>query len=254
MPNSSVAAQIHRCLTNNAMFPTSLSQTLSLDEAYGVQFELLALRLSDGQTQAGWKVGLTAKAMQEQQGVHEPCLGHLVGKGRLTSPARMVFDELMAPGFENELCMRMTAPLSGTDVSVEAAMAAVGEIAPAIEVIEKRGVFRDDFPLAVAGNAQQCAFVTGAFKRFQPDTDLAAIRAEIFVNDKSCETATGDAVLGNPMHSIVWLAQKLSQYGRGLEPGDLIMSGSFTRQYQVAKGDRVRTEFTDLGPVEVEFA
>lgn len=254
MPNSSVAAQIHQCLSDNTMFPDTLSQTLSLDEAYGVQFDLLALRLSDGQTHAGWKVGLTAKAMQQQQGVHEPCLGHLVGGGRLTSPARMVFDDLMAPGFENELCMRMKAPLSGPDVSLEAAKASVGEIAPAIEVIEKRGVFRDDFPLAVAGNAQQCAFVIGAFKGFRPDRDLAAIRAEIFVNDRSCETATGDAVLGNPMQSIVWLAQKLNEYGRGLQPGDLIMSGSFTRQYQVARGDRIRTEFSDLGPVEVEFA
>lgn len=254
MPTSSVAAQIHKCLSNNTMFPDSLSRTLSIDDAYGVQFDLLDLRLSDGQTHAGWKVGLTAKAMQEQQGVHEPCLGHLVGKGHLSSPARMVFDDLMAPGFENELCMRMKAPLSGPSVSVDAASAAVGEIAPAIEVIEKRGVFKDDFPLAVAGNAQQCAFVTGAFTRFHPDMDLAAIRAEIFVNDQSCETATGNAVLGNPMQSIVWLAQKLNQYDRGLEPGDLIMSGSFTRQYQVAKGDRVRTEFTALGPVEIEFA
>jgi len=35
--------------------------------------------------------------------------------------------------------------------------------------------------------------------------------------------------------------------------GDLIMSGSFTTQYSVAKRDRVRAVFGDLGVVEIEF-
>lgn len=250
----SAAQQIHQCLVNDTLFPDTLSQTLSVDEAYDVQFKLLDLRLSAGDTHAGWKVGLTAKAMQEQQGVHEPCLGHLVGKGQLSSPARLIFDELMAPGFENELCMRMKAPLSGGDVGLDAAKAAVGGVAPAIEIIEKRGVFKDDFPLAVAGNAQQCAFVTGEFRAYDADMDLSAIQAEIVVNGRSRETATGRAVLGDPMQSIVWLAHKLSQYGRGLLAGDLVMSGSFTKQYDVARGDKVRAEFTQLGAVEVHFA
>ncbi|MCR9139598.1 MAG: fumarylacetoacetate hydrolase family protein [Alphaproteobacteria bacterium] len=254
MAHISAAHQIHQCLVNDSAFPDTLSQTLSVQEAYDVQFELLDLRLSAGDIHAGWKVGLTAKAMQEQQGVHEPCLGHLVAKGQLSSPARLIFDELMAPGFENELCMRMKAPLSGANVGLDAAKAAIGDIAPAMEIVEKRGVFKDDFPLAVAGNVQQRAFVTGEFQAYHPDMDLSAIRAEIFVNGQSREIATGQAVLGDPMQSIVWLTHKLSQYGRGLQPGDLIMSGSFTRQYDAAKGDRIRAEFTQLGAVEAHFA
>lgn len=256
MPSTtaSVAAQIHNCLLNNTMFPDALSQTMTVDQAYDVQFELLELRASGGEAHAGWKVGLTSRAMQEQQGVHEPCLGHLLKEGQMQSPAILTFDDLMAVGFENEICMRMKSPLSGVDASLEEAMAAIGDIAPAIEVIEKRGVFKDDFPLAVAGNAQQCAFVTGPFKMFHPDMDLSKVGVEVFVNGESQEAATGAAVLGNPVRSIVWLARKLARYGRGLNPGDLIMSGSFTKQYAVAKGDRVRAAFTDLGAVDVLFA
>lgn len=255
MPNSSAlaAARIYNCLQNNEMFPSSLSQTMTIDQAYDTQFELLELQVSGGEPQAGWKVGLTSKAMQIQQGVHEPCLGFLLGTGQLHSPAALPFEELMAPGFENEICIRLKSGLSGSDVGFDEAMAAIGEIAPAIEVIEKRGVFKDDFPLAVAGNAQQCAYVTGPFKPFHREMDLSAVGVEVFVNGKSQETATGTAVLGNPVQSIVWLAEKLARHDRRLDPGDLIMSGSFTKQYSVSKGDVIRAEFTDLGTVEVSF-
>ena len=53
--------------------------------------------------------------------------------------------------------------------------------------------------------------------------------------------------------SVVWLANKLAQYGRGIEAGSLIMSGSFTKQYGIAKGDAVRSEFTPFGTVEARF-
>ena len=35
--------------------------------------------------------------------------------------------------------------------------------------------------------------------------------------------------------------------------GDHIMSGSFTRQFPIARGDRVRTEFERVGAVEAAF-
>ena len=250
---SSAAVQIHEALLSNETFPDALIQTMSIDEAYDVQFELLDLREAKGDEHAGWKVGLTSKAMQEQQGVHEPCLGHLVRDGHEQSPAILAFDEMMAPGFENELCIRMKSGLSGANISFSEAAAAIDAVAPAIEVVEKRGVFKADLPLALAGNAQQCAFVTGPFKTFTPDMDLAAIGVEVFVNDESQETATGAEVLGNPIHSVIWLAGKLVQYGRGLNPGDMIMSGSFTKQYSVSKGDTVRADFTGLGAVDIAF-
>jgi 2-keto-4-pentenoate hydratase len=50
---------------------------------------------------------------------------------------------------------------------------------------------------------------------------------------------------------MVWLAGKLAEFGLALRPGDLIMTGSFTRQFPLAPGDRVRAEFDGLGTVEV---
>jgi len=246
------AEAILAALKDNTEFPGNLSRRFSLDEGYDVQFELLKRRVAQGDVHVGWKVGLTSRAMQLQQGVHEPCLGHLVEAGHVMSPAAFRFDDLMAPGFENELCIRLGAPLDG-DATAESVRAAIDAIAPAIEVVEKRGVFNADLPLAFAGNAQQRAFVTGEFVPLADDVDPAAIEVEVFVNGRSQERALGAEVLGSPFNSVVWLARKLATFDHRLRPGDLIMSGSFTRQYGIAKDDRVRAVFSGLGAVDIEF-
>ena len=246
------AEAILAALKENTGFPEHLSRRFSLDEGYAVQFELLRRREAQGDVHVGWKVGLTSRAMQIQQGVHEPCLGHLVEAGHVSSPAVFRFEELMAPGFENELCIRLGAPLDG-GASAESARSDIDAIAPAIEVVETRGVFNADLPLAFAGNAQQRAFVTGEFVPFAGDVDPAAIEVEVFVNGRSQERALGAEVLGSPINSVVWLARTLAVFGHGLHAGDLIMSGSFTRQYAIANDDRIRAVFSGLGAVEIEF-
>ena len=246
------AEAILATLKGNTMFPGNLSRRFSLDRGYAVQFELLKQRKAQGDVHVGWKVGLTSRAMQLQQGVHEPCLGHLVEAGHVSSPAVFRFDDLMTPGFENEICIRLGAPLDG-GVTAESARSAIDAIAPAIEVVEKRGVFNADLPLAIAGNAQQCAFVTGEFVPLADNADPAAVEVEVFVNGRSQERALGAEVLGSPINSVVWLARKVASFGHGLRPGDLIMSGSFTGQYGIAKGDRIRAAFSGLGVVAIEF-
>jgi 2-keto-4-pentenoate hydratase len=86
-----------------------------------------------------------------------------------------------------------------------------------------------------------------------PD-DLTAIEALVSVNGQVIGTGTGAAVLGNPLNSIVWLAAKLGAYGRRLKAGDLVMTGSFTRQFPFTPGDVVKTEFSDLGPVKTAMS
>ncbi|MFK5977283.1 MAG: fumarylacetoacetate hydrolase family protein [Rhizobiaceae bacterium] len=248
-----MASILHEAYRANDVFPDSCHGVLSIEEAYQVQFELAELREADGDSIAGWKVGLTAEAMQIQRGMNEPCLGHLLQSGQVLSPAIFQFDELISPGFENELCFRLKAPLSGTNVSFEEAATAIGEVAPALEIIERRSGFSNDFPLAMAGNAQQKSFVTGAFISLSQGFDLSQVTATISVNGEVQETATGDKVLGNPINSLIWLAAKLAEYGRVIDAGAVVMSGSFTKQYSIAKGDIVHTQFEGIGVVEARF-
>ena len=65
--------------------------------------------------------------------------------------------------------------------------------------------------------------------------------------------AMGAEVMGNPVHAVVWLANKLAEYCVVLESGMRIMSGSFTQQFAVSRGDAVLSRFTPFGVVEVAF-
>ena len=226
---------------------------LSREEAYQVQLGVLARYTAAGERQAGWKVGLTSKAMQAQQGVHEPVLGFLLQSGEQPSGTRFRYADLIRPGFENELCLTVGSPLQGPGVTLEAARAAVVAAAPALEIIERRGDFKDDLNLSFVDNCQQKAFVTGAPMPLAPGMRLADTTVEIWINGRMEERARGDAVLGDPAASVAWLANKLVAFGRRIEPGMRIMSGSFTRQYTPARGDRAEARFSPIGPVTAGF-
>lgn len=235
--------------------PPAWQGRLSMDEAFAVQLAMLDRRVAAGERQAGWKVGLTAAAMRAQQGVFEPCFGYLLDHGRIASGHVFAFDDLIAPGFENELCLTVGRPLRGPDVSLEEVRAAVTHAAPALEIIEKRGAFAADLPMAMADNAQQKAFVVGAPVALDAaNGDLAKSEVAVYVNGMLAERAPGSAVMeAGALLSVQWLANKLAQFGRHIEAGSQIMSGSFTKQYAIAKGDTVRAEFTPFGVVEARF-
>jgi 2-keto-4-pentenoate hydratase len=52
---------------------------------------------------------------------------------------------------------------------------------------------------------------------------------------------------------VAWLANKLAEFGRRIEAGHRIMSGSFTKQYPIRRGDRIETRFTPFGAVRATF-
>lgn len=234
-------------------FPPAWRDHLDLDDAYRVQLGVVARRCAGGVTQAGWKVGLTAKAIQEQFDVHEPVFGCLLSEGRIASGHVFRHAELIKPGFENEVCVVLGRPLEGAELSLAEVARAVDRCHPALEIVEKRGDLTGQLTLALADNAEQKAFVLGPPVPLTADLDLSAIGVRVTINGAEVATGRGDAVLGHPLHSIAWLAAKLASYGRGLKAGDHIMTGSFTRQFLIDPGDRIRTEFERLGPVEATF-
>lgn len=232
--------------------PAELHGKLSLDDAYRVQLGLLACYQRAGEQQAGWKVGLTAKAMQVQQGVHEPVFGFLLTSGYRPTGTAFEYASLIRPGFENELCITVGTTLTGPGVTLEQARSAISHVAPALEIVEKRGDLRADLALTLADNAQQKAFVTGAAVPLG-GLDLGEVTLTLATNGVSRERARGAEVLGTPVASIAWLANKLAEFGRRLEAGMRVMSGSFTRQYEVNRGDAIDARFEPVGLVTATF-
>ncbi|MGD0433932.1 MAG: fumarylacetoacetate hydrolase family protein [Acetobacteraceae bacterium] len=230
-------------------FPEAWHDKLTTNEAYEVLFGLMARRLAAGERQIGWKVGLTSKAIQQQFNVHEPVFGCILE----TCPSGHVFApaDLINPGFENELCLRLAKDLSGA-VTLDDARAAVDAVCPSLEIIETRGNLTEQLALALADNAQQKTVILGDPAPLP--ASLETVEVQVMINGRTAATGTGDAVLGNPLNSVVWLATKLAEFGRSLKTGDIIMSGSFTRQFPINPGDTIRAEFSGVGAVETRMS
>jgi 2-keto-4-pentenoate hydratase len=229
-------------------FPAAWNDKLTNDQAYHVLFGLMARRLAIGERQIGWKVGLTSKAIQHQFNVHEPVFGCILDSrpsGHVFAPA-----DLISPGFENELCLRLGADLTGT-ITRDQAHAAIDAVYPSLEIIETRGNLTEQLGLALADNAQQKTIVLG--KPMKLPAHPEAVEVRVIINNQTEATGTGDAVLGHPLNSVVWLAAKLAEFGRSLKAGEVIMSGSFTRQFPIRPGDTIRAEFSDIGAVETSM-
>ena len=230
-------------------FPAQWFDRLTLDEAYRIQLGVIARRIAAGERQIGWKVGLTAVPIQQQFGFHEPVFGCILE--RRSSGHVFGRDELIRPGFEPELCLRVGQALSG-EVDVATVRRAIDAVYPALEIIETRGDFVAQIAVAMADNAQQKTVVLGEPVALG-GLALDAVAATVRINGATVATGRGDAVLGNPLNSVVWLARKLKEFGRGIEAGEIIMSGSFTRQFPIAPGDRVEVDFVGVGGVRTEM-
>jgi 2-keto-4-pentenoate hydratase len=127
---------------------------------------------------------------------------------------------------------------------------AIDVVYPSLEIIETRGDLTAQIAVAMADNAQQKTIILGNPVPLG-ELILEDVAATIRINDQTVATGRGDAVLGNPLNSVVWLARKLPEFGRGIRAGDLIMSGSFTRQFPIEPGDRVHADFVGVGGVQV---
>ena len=83
--------------------------------------------------------------------------------------------------------------------------------------------------------------------------DLALEGVVFEENGEVVGTATAAEVLGSPLNSLAWLANRLAANGRGLRPGDVVLTGSISKVLRPDAGDTVRARFTRLGSVSCRF-
>ena len=105
----------------------------------------------------------------------------------------------------------------------------------------------------IADNASSAGFVLGAQRVSPKDVDICAIDAVLTRNGEVVAEGRSDAVLGNPVTAVAWLARKVDGFGVRLKAGDIVLPGSCTRAIDVRPGDQFVAEFAGLGSVRLSF-
>lgn len=227
---------------------------LDVIDAYEIQLLNIRRRLEVGESVLGHKVGLSSKAMQDMMGVDEPDYGHLLSDMALAEDTPVSVSRYCMPRVEVEVAFVLGATLPGAECTEDDVLAATEYVAPSIELIDSR-IRGWDIKIGdtIADNASSAGFVLGADRVKPADIDLLTIEARLLRGGEEVAAGRSDAVLGNPVVAVAWLARKVASFGVTLEAGHVIMPGSVHRAIDVHPGDEFEAVLDGLGSVRLSF-
>ena len=233
---------------------TAAHPEIDVVDAYEIQLINIRARLDDGARVIGHKVGLSSEAMQKMMGVDEPDYGHLLADMEVFEDVPVDTSKFLYPRVEVEVGFILAEDLPGAGCTEDDVLAATAAYAPSIELIDTR---IKDWKIAlcdtIADNASSAGWVLGPQRVSPKDIDITGIDAVLTRNSEVVAEGRSDAVLGNPVTAVAWLARKVDSFGVRLRAGDIVLPGSCTRAIDARPGDTFVADFAGLGSVRLSF-
>ncbi|PKO81672.1 MAG: 2-oxo-hepta-3-ene-1,7-dioic acid hydratase [Betaproteobacteria bacterium HGW-Betaproteobacteria-13] len=234
---------------------------ITIPDAYAVQREGIRLKLAEGRTIKGHKIGLTSRAMQMSSQIDEPDYGTLLDDMFFDDGATIPNGRFILPMVEVELAFILSHRLEGENVSLFDVISASEYVTPAIEIIDARCHRVDPETKrprkvmdTISDNAANAGIILGGRPIKPLDVDLRWICALLYRNGVIEETGVAAGVLNHPGNGIAWLAKKFAPHGVALEAGQVILAGSFTRPVAARPGDTFQADYGPMGSISCHFA
>jgi 2-oxo-hept-3-ene-1,7-dioate hydratase len=257
------ASRLHeaeRARTQIRQFSLELPE-ITIEDAYALQKEWVRRKVAEGRKPIGHKIGLTSRAMQRSSNINEPDYGVLLDDMLFKDGFDIPIERFIVPRVEVELAFILKDRLSGPSCTIFDVLKATDYVIPAIEIIDARiqqvdpetRVTRKVFD-TISDNAANAGLVLGGRPVKPDDIDLRWVAAILYRNGVIEESGVAAAVLNNPVNGPAWLANKLHAYDVALEPGEIILGGSFTAPVPARAGDTFHVDYGPLGSIACRFA
>ncbi|MDN7854244.1 2-oxo-hept-4-ene-1,7-dioate hydratase [Burkholderia cepacia] len=233
---------------------------ITIDDAYAIQRAWVTLKLAEGRTLKGHKIGLTSKAMQNTSQIDEPDYGALLDDMFFADGGTIPTGRFIVPRVEVELAFVLGKRLTGPDCTIFDVYDAVDYVVPALEIIDARSQSIDPDTKrprkvfdTIADNAANAGVVIGGRPVRPQDVDLRWVAAIMSRNGVVEETGVAAGVLNHPANGVAWLANRLARFDVALEPGQIVLGGSFTRPCAARPGDTFSVDYGPLGTIQCYF-
>jgi len=243
---------------------------MTVEDGYRVSRAWVDMQIAAGRQVIGHKIGLTSRAMQMASQISEPDYGTLLDSMLYTAIPGQVLEipasNFIAPRVEVELAFVLKSPLrgpgleGGAEVTLQDVLAATEYVTPAIEIIDARIEQFDRHTRAmrkvfdtISDNAANAGIVVGAGRAAPAGVDLPWCGAILRQNGIVEETGLAAGVQGHPAIGVAWLANKLAPWGESLQPGQIVLAGSFTRPVAAQPGDEFEADYGALGKLQFRF-
>jgi len=223
----------------------TLTQTVTLSQAYEIQAASLEQRFSRGEQLVGYKMGFTSKAKMIQMGVDDLIWGRLTDAMEIKENQTIDVNDYVHPRAEPEIAFLLKAPLSGI-VTKEEALAAVESIAPAIELIDSRYTnFKFSLTDVVADNSSSSGFLIGPW--LPSDSNIDGLVMDLKVDGEVVATGLSNDILDHPLNSLVEAARCIGAAGLELKAGQIILAGAATAAVAIKPNQTISVDVAHLG-------
>lgn len=226
---------------------TSLEPGLSVADAYKIQDELVALRVSRGEKIVGYKMGLTSKAKMQQMGVSSPIMAILTDGMERPCGGTVELAGSIHPKGEPEIAFRLARDLRGK-VSAQEALSACDGGCAAIDLLDSRyRDFKFTLPDVIADNASCFGFVLGPWHPAPSMDALSGLAMTLSLNGKVVSSGSSEAIYGHPAESLAALCALLDESGRFLKRGSVVLAGAASPAVALKACNRVEVAVESLG-------
>jgi 2-oxo-hept-3-ene-1,7-dioate hydratase len=234
---------------------------ITIEDSYAIQKVWVDMKIAQGRTVKGHKIGLTSRAMQSALNINEPDSGILLDDMFFADGGVVPSERFIATRVEAELAFVMKSRLSGPGCTMFDVLNATDFVVPALEILDTRVERVDPQTRAtrkifdtIADNAANAGIVLGGRPIRPGDADLRWIGALCYRNGQLEETGLAAGVLNHPATAVAWLANKIAPNGLALEAGQVVLAGSFIRPIETSKGDTIQADYGAYGSVSCYFA
>jgi 2-keto-4-pentenoate hydratase len=226
-----------------------------VDSAYATQTINTKFWESQGRRIVGRKIGLTAKAVQQQLGVDRPDFGVLFDDMQIKDGDTLSATRVIQAKAEAEVALIMGRNLDRADAQQDDVFATAQCAVAAIEIVDSRiADWKITFADTVADNGSSAFFVLGRERKKLAGLDLYTCGMALEINGVVASLGAGAACLGHPLNAAAWLARVLSERGEPLRAGDIVLTGALGPMVALAPGMTVKATMGGLGSVGFKFA
>jgi len=248
-------------VNRQAIDPVSLTHPdMTMDDAYAIQKSWVDKKIDDGRKVIGYKIGLTSRAMQNAMKINEPDYGVLLDDMVFPDGTDIDISQFCDPKIEVELAFVLKDRLEGENITMFDVLNATDYVVPALEIIAARSHrvhpetgYTRNVKDTISDNAANAGIIMGGRPIKPNDMDLRWCGSLFYLNGVLEETGLAAGVLNHPANGICWVAKRFAPHGVALEPGQVILSGSFTRPVAIKAGDTVHADYGPLGGIACRF-
>ena len=255
MTPAEAEAALRSTRSTGALIDPFTDSHTGLDERWAYETQDLdrEQRLQGGESLVGAKLGLTSQAKQVRMGVDRPIVGFLTDD-MIVEPDEVAtrLATWVQPRIEPEIAFITSRDIYRAFADGEAS-SYVEFVLLAAEILDSRYAgYRFRLPDVIADNTSAAGVILAPDRhRLDALPNLAALRCEVRIDGDLVHEATGSAILGAPLKSLVLLAEHVARQKQVLPAGSLVLSGALTDAAPLDKDHRVDQSIERLGSLSI---